>query len=93
MIAPHASNYHFAPIGIASAAMLAWLLTRGRDATMVACLALMIGIELMPGRDVLGGRLTDLKLAYGSVGVCALAGMVGALRVMVRASRADRIAP
>jgi hypothetical protein len=26
-------------------------------------------------------------LAYGSVGLCALAGLVGALRVMVRSSR------
>jgi len=89
LIAPHTSNYHFAPVALAAAAMLGWLLTRGRDATMIACLALMAAIELTPGRDVLGGRLTDIKLAYGSVGACALAGLVGALRVMVRAARVE----
>ena len=87
LIAPHTSNYHFAPVAIASAAMLGWLLTRGRDVTMLACLGTMIALELLPGRDLLGGRLADLKLAYGSVGLCALAGLAGALRVMVRSAR------
>lgn len=87
LVSPHASNYHFAPVAIAAAAMLGWLLSRGRDLTMIACLSVMIGIELTPGRDVLGGRLADIKLAYGSVGLCALAGLVGALRVMVRSAR------
>lgn len=87
LIAPHTSNYHFAPVAIAAAAMLGWQLTRGRDLPMLACLAVMIGIELTPGRDVLGGRLADIKLAYGSVGLCALAGLVGALRVMTRSAR------
>jgi hypothetical protein len=87
LVAPHTSNYHFAPVAIAAASMLGWLLARGSDRTLIGCLAIMICIELTPGRDVLGGRLTDLKLAYGSVGLCALAGLVGALRVMVRSSR------
>jgi hypothetical protein len=47
----------------------------------------MILIELIPGRDVIGGRLADIKLAYGSVGICAFMAMLGALRVMVRAAR------
>ena len=60
-----------------------------RDLALLACLVLMIGIELTPGRDVLGGRLTDIKLAYGSVGLCALAGFVGSLRVMARCARPE----
>jgi len=90
LIAPHTSNYHFAPVAIASAAMLGWMLTRGRDMVMLACLAIAIGIELTPGRDVLGGRLADIKLAYGSVGVCALAGLVGSMRVMACSARQGR---
>ena len=74
-------------MGIAAAAMLGWLLTRGLDAWMVICIGVMILIELIPGRDVIGGRLADIKLAYGSVGICAFMAMLGALRVMVRASR------
>ena len=89
MLFRSASNYHFAPVAIASAVMLGWLLTRGRDLALLACLVLMIGIELTPGRDVLGGRLTDIKLAYGSVGLCALAGFVGSLRVMARCARPE----
>ena len=50
-------------------------------------ISLMILIELIPGRDVIGGQLADIKLAYGSVGICAFMAMLGALRVMVRASR------
>jgi hypothetical protein len=87
LIAPHSSNYHFAPVAIAAAAMLGWMLTRGLDAWMVICIGVMILIELIPGRDVIGGRLADIKLAYGSVGICAFMAMLGALRVMVRASR------
>jgi len=87
VIAPHTSNYHFAPVAIAAAAMLAWLVTRGRDPTMIACLAIMIGLSLLPGRDVLGSRLTDIKLAYGSIAICAVSGLVGALRVMVVSAR------
>ena len=56
-------------------------------AWMVICIGVMILIELIPGRDVIGGRLADIKLAYGSVGICAFMAMLGALRVMVRASR------
>jgi len=85
LVAPHASNYHFAPLMLAAAAMAAWLAARSRDATILIALGLMILIELIPGRDVLGGRLSDIKLAYGSVGLCALAGLVGAMRVMVLA--------
>ncbi len=87
LIAPHSSNYHFAPLALASAAMLGFMVTRGVDGWMALCLAVMVGIELIPGRDVLGGRLADIKLAYGSVGLCAFFGMLGALRVMIRSAR------
>ncbi|MBU6210481.1 MAG: hypothetical protein KGR22_11285, partial [Planctomycetes bacterium] len=90
LIAPHSSNYHFAPIAIAAAAMIGWMLTRSRDTLMMVCLGTMILIEVIPGRDVIGGRLADIKLAYGSVGICAFMAMIGALRVMVRASRPTR---
>ncbi|MBM4006412.1 MAG: DUF2029 domain-containing protein [Planctomycetes bacterium] len=87
LIAPHSSNYHFAPLCLAAAAMAAWLITRGLDATLVTCLVVMILIEAVPGRDLIGGRMADLKLAYGSVGLCALAAFIGALRIMSLASR------
>lgn len=87
LVAPHASNYHFAPVGIAAAAMLAWSITRGLDAWLLMPLLLMASIELVPGRDVLGGRLADIKLAYGSVGVCAVLGCMGAARVALLAGR------
>jgi len=83
LIAPHSSNYHFAPIALSAAAMIGYMLTRGFDRCMALCLFVMIAIELTPGRDVLGGALTDIKLAYGSVGICAFAGMLGALRLLV----------
>jgi hypothetical protein len=86
LVAPHASNYHFAPVSIAVAGMAAWWITRGLDWCMLLCLVVMVGIELVPGRDVLGSRLTDLKLALGSVGACALAGLVGSVRVMFRSA-------
>lgn len=87
LVAPHASNYHFAPVSIAAAGMAAWWITRGGDWCILACLSLMVLIELLPGRDVLGQRLADLKLAVGSVGLCALAGLIGSMRVMLRSAR------
>lgn len=87
LVAPHTSNYHFAPLAIVAAAMSAWLVTRRRDPVLVIMLGLMIIIELIPGRDILGGRLANIKLAYGSVGLCALAGFVGCLRTMTLAAR------
>ena len=86
LVAPHASNYHFAPVAIAAAGMAGWWIARGVDWCMLLCLAVMVAIELVPGRDVLGGRLTDLKLSLGSVGACALAGLVGSVRVMFRSA-------
>jgi hypothetical protein len=86
LVAPHASNYHFAPVAIAVAGMAGWWITRGVDWCMLLCLIVMVGIELIPGRDVLGSQLTDLKLALGSVGVCALAGLVGSMRLMFRSA-------
>lgn len=87
LVAPHASNYHFAPVGIAAGAMLAWMVRGSLDAWLLAALVPMAVIECMPGRDVLGGRLTDIKLAYGSVGVCALLACLGASRVAWLAGR------
>lgn len=87
LIAPHASNYHFAPLALAVAAMAAWLVTRGRDGILLLCLSSMILLELLPGRDLIGGKLADLKLAYGSVGMCAVAGFLGALRTMALSAR------
>lgn len=89
LVAPQASNYHFAPVAIAAAAMLGWLVAHGRDRLMVACLVVMMLVEVSPGRDLLGDRLANIKLAYGSVGLCAVVGLIGALRVMVRSARPE----
>jgi len=67
--------------------MLAWMVRGSLDAWLLAALVPMAVIECMPGRDVLGGRLTDIKLAYGSVGVCALLACLGASRVAWLAGR------
>lgn len=86
LIAPHSSNYHFAPVGLAVAASLAWISTRGVDATLVICLVLMVLIELIPGRDVLGDRWRTIVLAYGPLGACALLGFIGCSRVCILAA-------
>lgn len=87
LVAPQASNYHFAPVGIAAAAMLAWMACRRVDPWLLAVLVPMAIIECMPGRDVLGGRWTDIKLAYGAVGLCAFLACLGASRVAWLAGR------
>jgi hypothetical protein len=93
LVAPQASNYHFAPVGISAAAMLAWMVRGRADAWLVTSLVLMAAIELTPGRDVLGGRWTDIKLAYGSVGICALLACLGGCRVALLAGRPERTRP
>jgi hypothetical protein len=87
LVAPQASNYHFAPVGIAAAAMLAWMVRGRADPWLLTILGLMAAIEFTPGRDVLGGRWTDIKLAYGSVGACALLACLGGCRVALLAGR------
>jgi hypothetical protein len=86
-VAPQASNYHFAAVGIAAAAMLAWMVRGRADPWLLMILGLMAAIEFTPGRDVLGGRWTDIKLAYGSVGMCALLACLGGCRVSLLAGR------
>lgn len=90
LVAPQASNYHFAPVGIAAAAMLAWMVRSRGDAWLVVTLVIMALIEFTPGRDVIGGRWTDIKLAYGSVGICALLACLGDCRVAMLAGRPKR---
>jgi hypothetical protein len=87
LIAPHSSNYHFAPVGLAVAASLAWIITRGVDVTLAICLALMVLIELIPGRDVLGDRWRTIVLAYGPLGACALLGFISCSRICILAAR------
>lgn len=90
LIAPHSSNYHFAPVGLAVAASLAWIITRGVDTTVVVCLALMVLMELIPGRDVLGNRWRDILLACGLIGACALLGFISCSRICILAARECR---